>query len=133
MARLGEHLSYGWMYAQPMPGSSSRILARSVLQEWKPWLAYSNGQWPSGSVGWHPDLLDASSRHKSTYRWEQDPDGCRHLVETLTQPDAVIVDPFTGTGAFGVGVLAVGRRFVGVELDAERFNGATDRLAATHD
>ncbi len=132
MASLGGHLSYGWMYAQPLPGSSSRILARSVLQEWKPWLAYSNGQWPSGSVGWHPDLLDASSRHKSTYRWEQDPDGCRHLVETLTPPDAVIVDPFTGTGAFGVGVLAVGRRFVGVELDAERFNGATDRLAATH-
>lgn len=133
MASLGGHLSYGWMYAQPLPGSSSRILARSVLQEWKPWLAYSNGQWPSGSVGWHPDLLDASSRHKSTYRWEQDPDGCRHLVETLTPPDAVIVDPFTGTGAFGVGVLAVGRRFVGVELDAERFNGAADRLAATRD
>jgi len=133
MASLGEHLSYGWMYAQPLPGSSSRILARSVLQEWKPWLAYSNGQWPSGSVGWHPDLLDASSRHKSTYRWEQDPDGCRHLVETLTPPDAVVVDPFTGTGAFGVGVLAVGRRFVGVELDAERFNGAADRLAAHRD
>jgi DNA modification methylase len=45
----------------------------------------------------------------------------------------VVVDPFTGTGAFGVGVLAVGRRFVGVELDAERFNGAADRLAAHRD
>ena len=133
MAALGSNLAYGWMYAQPLPGSSSRILARSILQEWKPWLAYSNGQWPSGSIGWHPDLLDGSSRHKSTYRWEQDPDGARHLIETLSPAGGVVVDPFTGTGAFGVAALAVGRRFVGVELDAERFNGSADRLAGHRD
>ena len=133
IAALGGNLAYGWMYAQPLPGSSSRILARSVLQEWKPWLAYSNGQWPSGSVGWHPDLLDGSSRHKSTYRWEQDPDGARHLIETLSPAGGVVVDPFTGTGAFGVAALAVGRRFVGVELDAERFDGSAERLAGHRD
>lgn len=133
MGKLGEHLAYGWMYAQPLPGASSRILARSILQEWKPWLAYSNGQWPSGSVGWHPDLLDGSSRHKSTYRWEQDPDGARHLIETLSPAGGTVVDPFTGTGAFGVAALAVGRRFVGVELDAERFNGSAKRLVGHRD
>lgn len=66
--RLRLHLSYGWIYCQPLPGSSSRILARHVGQEWKPWLAFSNGPWPSGRVDWHPDMLDGVPMAKTNYR-----------------------------------------------------------------
>jgi site-specific DNA-methyltransferase (adenine-specific) len=130
MRSLGEHLQYGWMYAQPLPGSHTRVLARHVLQAWKPWLAYSNGPWPSGQIDWHKDLLDDVSRHKARYRWEQDPDGCRLMIETLTQPDAIILDPFAGTGAFGVATLDLGRNFIGVELDADRYQSIVERLGS---
>jgi hypothetical protein len=128
MALLGEHLSYGWVYAQPLPGSSTRILARQVLQSWKPWVAFSNGPWPSGRVEWHVDLLDASVRSKKHYRWEQDPGPAHLLVDNLTAPGDIVVDPFAGTGVYGTVALDLGRRFVGVELDAERFSGAAVRL-----
>jgi site-specific DNA-methyltransferase (adenine-specific) len=128
MARLGEHLAYGWMYAQPLPGSSSRILARQVLQLWKPWVAFSNGKWPSGRIDWHVDLLNGSARHKSTYRWEQDPGPAHLLVDCLSSPGDLVVDPFAGTGAYGTVAQDLNRRFVGVELDAERFRMASDRL-----
>jgi site-specific DNA-methyltransferase (adenine-specific) len=130
MRSLGEHLQYGWMYAQPLPGSHTRVLARHVLQAWKPWLAYSNGPWPSGQIDWHKDLLDDVSRHKARYRWEQDPDGCRLMIETLTQPDAIILDPFAGTGAFGVATLDLGRNFIGLELDADRYQTIVERLGS---
>lgn len=128
MQALGKHLQYGWVYALPLPGSHTRILARRVLQAWKPWLAYSNGPWPSGQLEWNIDLLDGSSRHKARYRWEQDPDGCRLLIESLTQPGGVVVDPFTGTGAFGVAARAFDRTFIGVEMDGDRYQSIVERL-----
>jgi len=128
MRRLGEHLQYGWMYVQPLPGSGSRILARQVIQQWKPWIAYSNGAWPSSRIDWHPDMLDPSFRAKDRYRWEQDPDPAKMLIHELSDEGGLVVDPFTGSGSFGVAALAMGRRFIGVEMDADRFDQAAERI-----
>lgn len=127
MRRLGEHLSYGWMYAVDMPGSSSRILARHVAQTWKPWLVYTNGTWPSGRIDFHPDIV-AGRRDKTEYHWQQGIEDAVYLIERLLPPDAVIFDPFVGTGSYGEAALRTGRKFIGVELDAERYQGAVARL-----
>lgn len=128
MGRLGEHLNYGWIYSQPLPGSQTRILARHVLQAWKPWLAYTKNIWPSGRIEWHSDQLDASARSKSGYRWEQDPDPARLLIETLCPDGGTVLDPFTGTGSYGVVTVDMGRKFIGVEADSDRFSDAVKRL-----
>lgn len=130
MDRLGDHLDYGWIYAQPLPGSHSRILARKILQGWKPWLAYSNGAWPSGRVDWHVDLLDASTYTKDHYRWEQDSGPARSLIENLCPIGGTILDPFSGTGSYGLLAVAMGREFIGVEKDADRFALSVARLTA---
>jgi site-specific DNA-methyltransferase (adenine-specific) len=127
--RLGEHLAWGWLYIQPMgTGSQSRIMGRHVLQAHKPWLAFSNGQWPSGSVDWHSDLLDPSVRNKDRYRWEQDPGPAAMLIDSLCPEGGTVVDPFTGTGTYGLVARQMGRRFIGTEMDAERFELAAGRL-----
>lgn len=128
MRRLGEHLDFGWVYVQPLPGSNSRIMARHILQAWKPWLAYSNGAWPSGRIDWHPDLLDPSARAKDRYRWEQDPDPAKMLIDALCPEGGMVLDPFAGTGAYGAAALSMGREFIGCEMDAQRFAGAAERL-----
>jgi hypothetical protein len=132
MQRLGEHLNYAWVYAQPLPGSHSRIMARHVLQAWKPWLAYTRSTWPSGRIDWHPDMLDPSSRAKGNYRWQQDPDPARMLIDALCPPGGTVLDPFTGTGSYGVVTVEMGRQFIGVEADTERFRQATQRLGNEH-
>jgi len=129
MTRLGEHLQYGWMYSQPLPGSHSRILARHTLQAWKPWLAYSNGEWPSGRIDWHPDVLNPSARAKDLYRWQQDPEPARMLIDSLCPPGGTVLDPFTGTGSYGFLAIEMGRKFIGVEADAERFAVAVERVS----
>lgn len=129
MARLGEHLQYGWTYCQPLPGSNSRIMARHALQAWKPWVAYSSGPWPSGRIDWHEDMLQASDRTKSRYRWEQDGSPAEYLIEVLCPEGGTVMDPFTGTGTYGLAALARGRQFIGCEMDDERFSKAAERLA----
>jgi site-specific DNA-methyltransferase (adenine-specific) len=128
MALLGAHLQYGWIYCQPTPGAVSRILARQTLQAWKPWLAYSNGQWPSGSVDWHEDMLEPSHRSKSVFRWEQDGDPAEYLIEVLSPPGGTVLDPFAGSGAFMASAIARGRIALGVEADLDRFAAAAERL-----
>jgi 16S rRNA G966 N2-methylase RsmD len=134
LSRLGEHLAYGWQYCQPMPGSpQSRILARQVIQSYKPWLAYSNGAWPSGRVDWHADTLDGSTFTKDRYRWQQSPEPARLLVSYLAPENGLVLDPFAGVGTYGAAALAAGRRFVGVESDHDRFVAACDRLPKSDD
>jgi 16S rRNA G966 N2-methylase RsmD len=129
MTSLGQHLNWGWMYIQPLPGANSRIMARHVFQAYKPWVSYSNGPWPSGMVDWHPDMLDPSARAKDQYRWEQDPNPTKMLIDALSPQNGTILDPYTGTGSYGIAALEMGRKFIGIEMDAERFTKASERLA----
>ena len=128
MDRLGAHLDYGWMYCQPLPGSTTRIMARHALQAWKPWLAYSNGPWPSGRVDWHEDMLAPSERTKSVFRWQQDGDPAGYLVEVLCPDGGTVLDPFAGSGEYGRIVVERGRQFIGVEIDDKRFAAAKSTL-----
>jgi site-specific DNA-methyltransferase (adenine-specific) len=128
IGRMAEHLAWGWCYCQTSQvGASSRILARQIGQEWKPWLAFSNGPWPSGRIDWHPDLI-SSRLTKTRYRWEQDADPAAYLIERLCPENGSVLDPFAGTGSYGVAALTTGRQFVGIEPDGQRFLTAVDRL-----
>lgn len=44
------------------------------------------------------------------------------MIEGLTNPDDVVLDPFFGTGAFVIGARKVGRKAVGIELDNYTYN-----------
>ncbi len=52
------------------------------------------------------------------------------LVRDFTNPGDTIVDPFMGTGAIGVAALALGRRYIGIEMDPAFFEAARERIAA---
>jgi site-specific DNA-methyltransferase (adenine-specific) len=50
------------------------------------------------------------------------------LVHSFTLPGELVLDPFAGSGSSCAAALLAGRRYVGIELDAEYFNQATARL-----
>jgi hypothetical protein len=128
---LGDDLNYGWVYCQPLPGQNSRIMGRHVMQSWKPWVAFTKNQWPSGRIDWHPDMLDPSYRAKDQYRWQQDPNPAKLLIDTLCPEGGTVCDPFTGTGSYGLAALSMRRQFIGVELDSGRFETAKGNLDAS--
>ena len=128
MRMMATHLNYGWTYCQPLPGANSRIMARQIMQSWKPWLAFTKNKWPSGRIEWHPDVLEASARSKDQYRWQQDATPAQMLAIELCPEGGTICDPFMGTGAYGAMTLKIGRQFIGVEIDAARFNTTKEKF-----
>lgn len=126
IGRLGEHMTYGWTFDLALPGSNSRIMGRHIIQTWKPVLAYTVGTWPSGE--WGDDALVSPERTKTTFEWEQSAAPAIKLIERYTAPNALVLDPFNGSGSFGIAATTTGRRYLGVELDPSRATKAADRL-----
>ncbi len=52
----------------------------------------------------------------------------RYLVRLVTRDQQSVLDPFMGSGSTGVAAVREGRRFVGIEADAEYFDIARKRI-----
>jgi hypothetical protein len=50
--------------------------------------------------------------------WAQGVEEVAPIISALTAPGDLIVDPFTGSGGFGIAALRYGRRFIGAEANA---------------
>lgn len=53
------------------------------------------------------------------------------LIEQLTKPGDIVLDPFMGSGSTGEACAITGRRFIGIEIDPEYFAIAEARIRCT--
>lgn len=53
---------------------------------------------------------------------------CEYLIRTYSNPGDTVMDNVMGSGSTGVAALACGRNFIGIELRADYFDFASDRL-----
>jgi DNA modification methylase len=75
---------------------------------------------------------NAGERHyagRNTHPTVKPVDLMRWLVRLVTPPGGLVLDPFTGSGSTGVAALAEGRRFLGIEREAEYVALAQKRIA----
>ena len=52
----------------------------------------------------------------------------RYLCRLVTPPNGVVLDPFMGSGTTGIGAVAEGFDFIGIEMDEEYLNIAQARI-----
>lgn len=85
----------------------------------------------------HPDGARPATVLTCAVGGEANPDGhparmpvevARQCVAMACPPGGLVLDPFCGNGTTGVAAQRLGRRFVGVELDADYAEGARTRL-----
>lgn len=57
---------------------------------------------------------------------------CEYFLETYTQPQNVVLDSCMGSGSTGVACLNTGRRFIGIEQDAEYYRIARERIESVY-
>ncbi len=74
-----------------------------------------------------PDIIQVP-RIRGGYPSEKPPEVSRILIEQSTEPGALVLDPFAGSGSVGVAALQSGRRFLGGDVCAEAIETAERRL-----
>ncbi len=127
LARLCEHLKYRWTMAYLTPGGQAvQQWQAKVNTTWKPILLFGK------PTGWLGDVATSrvNDNDKKFHSWGQSETGTADLVERLSKPGQLICDPFLGGGTTAVVALALGRRFVGCDIDRQCVEQSRQRVEA---
>ena len=129
MAQLGEHLTYQWTLAYLTPGGQAvQVWDRKVNTFWKPLLWYVKGEYAGQWVG-DVTRSNVNDNDKRFHGWGQSESGMADIIERFTYPGQLILDPFGGGMTTGIVANALGRRFIGIEIDAALVPEASDGAA----
>jgi len=129
LALMTPHVRYHWTVAYLTPGGqSAQLWQRRVNTFWKPVLWFVNGEYDGQWIG---DVArsDVNDNDKRYHGWGQSESGMADLIERCTKPGDVILDPFCGAGTTGVAAIALGRGFIGIDLDESAVKITKARLA----
>ncbi len=124
-------LEYGWLIAIKHSGGDNWFRKFNLHSDWKPVLAYYR---PPLAVGWD-SMRDTASggREKGLHPWQQAEGEARYYVEKMTVQGGLICDPFCGSGTTLAAAKSLGRKWIGIEIDAEHAATARARLAVMED
>jgi len=112
--RLSEHLIYVWTFCLYHVGKKQLVNGVNIMCGWKPILIFSNGRKKMRFSAY--DVAISEKCEKESHEWQQSESGVESLVDIFSQPGQLIVDPFSGSGTFGVVANRMGRRFIGAEI-----------------
>ena len=75
-----------------------------------------------------PNILKFARTGNVNHPTEKPVDLCEYLISKFSESGDVILDPFMGSGTTGVACINTGRDFLGIELDKEYFEIASNRI-----
>ena len=75
-----------------------------------------------------PDVLTWQYTGNRLHPTQKPVSGLMPVVHTFSRPGEVVLDPFCGSGSTLVAAQSLGRRYIGIEIDAEHTKVAQARL-----
>jgi hypothetical protein len=125
---LGQHLDYHWMLSLVHGyGGTTFMHCRNIAIRWKALLLYTRK-----GCSRHPryleDVVKGVGCEKDAHAWQQGEPEAAHLIEKLTDPGEVVVDPFLGSGTTAAAAVKLGRRFIGADINPGCVAVAQERL-----
>ncbi len=125
---LADGLDYWWTIAiAHAPGRHRTLSGKKVRACWKPLLWFVKGT--NNAEQLVDDLVGGHPPDKTLHDWAQSVEEARYYIERLTEPDALVVDPFCGSGTTLIAALECERRGLGIELDKNVAARARARIA----
>lgn len=114
-----------WRKTNPMP-VANRHYQPEVEYYWHGWRKPFGvgGALPQKRRVWDGKVGDSEFGHPT----EKPLDLMAKIVVNASEPGAVVVDPFMGTGTTAVAALRHGRKFVGIEHEVRWFDAACRRI-----
>ncbi len=116
--RIAGHIVFRKTYA-----SSVRFLRYEHEQAYL--LAKGDAVPPESPVG---DVIDWTYTGNRLHPTEKSPKVLKPLIGAFTKSNAVVLDPFCGSGSTLVAAHELGRNFIGIELDWKHHQTASQRL-----
>jgi DNA modification methylase len=120
----GAGLTYWWPLAVVLSGSFARNFPRQVTIKWKPLLWFVKGNKLS-TTDFLSDVVKSDAPSKGLHEWEQSLVEAEHVISRLTIESQTVYDPMMGSGTTGAAAVKLGRRFIGIEIDSDKFEIAT--------
>jgi 16S rRNA G966 N2-methylase RsmD len=125
MVNIG--LTYWWPIAVVLSGSFARYYPRQVTIKWKPLLWFVKGGKLS-TPDFLSDVVKSDTPSKGLHEWEQSTIEAEHVISRLTLEGQTVFDPMMGSGTTGAAAVKLRRRFIGVEIDSDKFEVAKTRI-----
>ena len=124
---MRQHLTYHWIFAIKFSGPHMPVHDKRIQNSWQGIAAFSKGK---STAGWITDYLHSAGREKDSHNWQKTLTDVEYLIEKLTAPGQLIVDPFCGSGTVPAACKKLGRRWLACELDSQTARVARGRVAA---
>jgi len=121
-------LTRQWTLAIKLSGPFAHFHPKKVSVKWKPLLWFVKGG-KTNSLDYISDFIESRSAEKATFDWEQNTVEAEHVISRLTVKGQTVCDPMMGEGTSGVAATKLHRKFVGIEINSERFDVAKVRIA----
>ena len=112
-----------WIAAYSFPNGEKRSVGGGI-NSWEPVLIYGKNPLPLDHKQFPPIASEKIDGHPcpkplEPFKW---------MIRTGFDADALICDPFMGSGTTGVACAKLGRRFIGIEIDEGYFEIACERI-----
>jgi hypothetical protein len=121
------YLEYRWILAEFQPESEQRCYPVCAFSKFRPTLVFWKPG-PSAWTGWIPDAF-WSGKAKQWHEWEQSPETFRKVIPAFTTPEALIVDPMVGGGTVPAVAKALGRHYLGFDVEPAAVATTLERLS----
>jgi DNA modification methylase len=79
---------------------------------------------------WEISIIAPGAKERNGYPTQKPEALLRRLVEALTDPGDIVLDPYMGSATLGAVALAEGREYIGIDSSPEAHRIARERLAA---
>ena len=121
-----------WHKKNPMP----RNMKIQFVNSTECWIYFTNkaasGTFNNGGKACH-DFLESSVCPLSEKKYGNHPTQkplsiLKELIETVSNPGDIIMDPFMGSGSTCVAAALTNRKYIGIELSEEYYNIAQTRI-----
>jgi len=122
MEALSANLTYHWLCSVGYEGAGRTVFGVRFWGQWRPLLVFRKGE-----VRKHRYAFDfqhqpvSAAADQSLHPWAQSDFAASYYIGALSEPGDTVLDPMCGTGTFVRTAAALGRRGIGIEADAIRF------------